>query len=122
MKKKILICSLLVLFVLLTVTTAFAYNVETSTVAYAGSAGFTSSMRGINRCTQSIVGAIRERHKCWLTKNGNRCSIKQTVSTTVPKTYYMYPQETGTLRLRIENYYYYDQAKLFAKGTFTSSY
>ena len=124
MKKKILVCSLLVLFVLLTVTTAFAYDVTTLTLAYAQEdADFYGTMRGVNRCTRSEVGSLSVKHRCWLADtNGNRRSGIQVVSASVPKTYYLYPTVTGTLRLRIENYYYFDQISLNAKGNFSSSY
>ena len=125
MKKKILVCSLLVLCMLLTATTALAVNYDktTLTTATTSGAGFTSSMRGINHCTETTVGDSALGHRCWLVDtNGNRVSSAQIVSSSVPNNYYLYPTTTGTLKLRLENNLYYNQFELHAVGTFTSSY
>mgnify|MGYP005849309009 CR=1 FL=1 len=123
--KKIVICILVAVFIITIAVTAFAsisFSNNNLMTYYTTSPLYISvNMYGkyvnTKSCFLDGVGCL---HRCWLGTSSTAYSSRLTVSQ--GQTKYLYPNETGTYRLCIENYYYYNQQAIKVAGTFSNLY
>ena len=123
--KKIIICILVAVFIISTAVTAFAsisYSKDILMTYYTTSPLYISvNMYGKNVNTKScFLDGVGCAHRCWLGTSGTAHSSRLTVSQ--GQTKLLYPDETGTYGLCMENYYYYNQYAIKVAGTFSNLY
>ena len=124
MKKKILICSLLVALILSIASTAFCISYDGSAVYSfnTGSIYFSDiNLPGENHCTLcqvDIYGTYYpDREESWLIESGgDRRSTTQTIG--AGQTANHAPSRTGSLKLHLVNHDYYGNYPMHAMGTY----
>ncbi len=123
MKKKLIVCALLVVVMLLMASTAFAYSFQNPYAQWTSSSlTFSTSMRGVNLCTNSTMNAPTgtfTSYTCYLV-SGNTARSAVISMTSTNQTKYLYPDTSGSLGLRIVNPY--PQYTHYASGTFSNQY
>lgn len=123
MKRKMIVGILLMVAVLLMSSTAFAYNFQTSSAQWTSSSlYFSSSMHGVNTCTNSTINSPSgpfASYTCYLV-SGNTSHSAIITMTGPNQTKSLYPDTTGNLSLRIVNPY--PGNTHYASGSFSNQY
>ena len=123
MKKKLIVCTLLVVIMLLMASTVFAYSFQNPYAAWTSSSlYFSTTMRGVNQCTNSTMNSSSGTfvsYTCYLVEGNTKQSGLITV-TAPNSTKYLYPNTAGSLSLRIVNPY--PSGTHYASGSFSNQY
>lgn len=125
MKKRIVTCLMVALFIVLTASLAYAYTYNRSTDTYfdTPSLYISSNMHGQDDNDQSyITGGTHWRHQSYLIDSGGNACSSTSLFVGYGETKNLYPSAFGNLNMRIVNYDYFGQTTLTVRGEYRNLY